>query len=405
MMPAPARLEAVDQVRAHQRHWLDTTRKQVADGGHFAICNGDEFEEVFLAMGIPVVAINYWNYLIVAKQQKQHYFDVLNQRGYPGENFFALGLASTMAPANAPWGGLPKPTLICGSLRYEMELRVTELWAREFKCPIIPMDFAFPTPAMQDTPSDWFPRIRDEWESLVDPQRLNYRAAQERRAITYVEQLTGRTFSVADLERCMNLINDQMDWWARARLALGAAKPCPVSMRDQMSMYQAMWHRGTEAGVKLVKDYCLEVEDRVKRGIGGYQNEKLRFFYGDQVPAFQDWAEKTYGAVAVACSYSGFPDAYARTVHNHDPLRALAGRHLLLVLYEANFIIGQAKDHRCDAIIMIEPHTTPEYPSIEQQMAEQHGIPYLAIPRESDDPEVRSIIAKFIEERLQGKAK
>ena len=55
-----------------------------------------------------------------------------------------------MEPTQAPWGGLPKPTLICGSLRYEMELRVTELWAREFDCPTIPMDFAFPTPAIQD---------------------------------------------------------------------------------------------------------------------------------------------------------------------------------------------------------------------------------------------------------------
>jgi benzoyl-CoA reductase subunit B len=399
-MTQPQRLDAVNQVRAHQRHWLDTTRKQVQDGGHFAICNGDEFEEVFIAMGIPVVAINYWNYLVVAQQKKRHYFDVLNQRGFPGDNFFALGLASTMAPEQAPWGGLPKPTLICGSLRYEMELRVTELWAREYGCPIIPMDFAFPTPGMQSFPADWFDRIRDEWESFVDPHRLEYRLAQERRAITYVEQLTGKTFSVGELERSMNLINEQMDWWRRARLALGAATPCPVNMRDQMSMYQAMWHRGTEAGVKLVRDYCLEVEDRAKRGIGGYANEKLRFFYGDQVPAFQEWAEQTYGAVAVACSYSGFPDAYARTVHNHDPLRALAGRHLLLALFEANFLVGQAKDHKCDAIIMIESHTVPEYPSVERKHAEENGIPYLSIPRDSDDPEIRAMVARFIEERL-----
>ena len=397
----PPRLEAVNQVRAHQRKWLADTRASVANGGHFAICNGDEFEEVFIAMGIPVVAINYWNYLVVAQQKKQYYFDVLNKRGFPGDNFFALGLASTMEPSQAPWGGLPKPTLICGSLRYEMELRVTELWAREFGCPIIPMDFAFPSPALQEFPDDWFDRIRDDWKSLVDPHRLEFRLDTERRAITYVEQLTGKTFSVAELERSMTLLNEQMDWWARARMALGQATPCPVTMRDQMSMYQTMWHRGTEAGVELVRAYCEEVEHRARHGIGGYAKENYRFYYGDQVPAFQDWAEETYGAVAVAGSYSGFPDAYARNIHDHDPMRALAARHLLLVLYDKNWLIKQARDHKCDAFIMIEPHVDPEFPSVEQQAAEAAGIPYLSIPYDGDDDLIRSLVSRFIEERLR----
>ena len=397
----PPRLESVNAVRNHQREWLAATREGVANGGHFAICNGDEFEEVFIAMGIPVVAINYWNYLVTAQQKKDYYFGVLNERGYVGENFFALGLASSMEPTNAPWGGLPKPTLICGSLRYEMELRVTELWAREYGCPIIPMDFAFPTPALQEFPANWFDEIRDNWESLVDPHRLEFRMAQERRAITYVEQLTGKTFSVAELERSMTLLNEQMDWWAKAREILGAATPCPVTMRDQMSMYQTMWHRGTEAGVKLVRDYCEEVEHRARHGIGGYAKESIRFYYGDQVPAFQDWAEETYGAVAVACSYSGFPDAYARNIHNHDPMRALAARHLLLVLYDHNWLLKQARDHKCDAFIMIEPHIDPEFPSIEQQTAEAAGIPYLSIPYDGDDDHIRGLVSRFIEERLK----
>lgn len=400
MSAVPPRLESVNAVRMHQRQWLSKTRESVANGGHFAICNGDEFEEVFIAMGIPVIAINYWNYLVMAQQKTPHYYEVLNERGYPGQNFFAQGLATAMDPDNAPWGGLPKPTLICGSLRYEMELRVTELWAKEYGCPIIPMDFAFPTPALQDYPEDFLGTVRNDWETLVDPHRLEFRIAQERRAITYVEQLTGITFSVAELERNMNLLNEQMDWWARARHALGQAKPCPVTMRDQMSMYQTMWHRGTEAGVELVKNYCLEIEDRVEKGIGAYPKENLRFYYGDQVPVFEDWIVETYGAVPVACSYSAFPDAYARNVHNNDPMRALAARHLLLNVYDKNWLIKQAKEHKADFFIMIEPHTTDEYPSAEQQLAEANGIPYLAIRENADTPEVRRRISEFIESRL-----
>ena len=57
------RLDAVNRVRAHQRAWIEETRASVEAGGPFAICNGDEAEEIFLALGIPVLAINYWNFL------------------------------------------------------------------------------------------------------------------------------------------------------------------------------------------------------------------------------------------------------------------------------------------------------------------------------------------------------
>lgn len=395
------RLAAVDQVRNHQRVWLDNTRKRVLDGEPFAICNGDEFEEVFNALGVPVLAVNYWNFLIAAQKKKDHFFDVLNARGYPGQQFFAMGLASTMDPENAPWGGLPKPALICGSLRYEMELRVTELWAREFGCPIFPQDFAFPSPNIREMPANWFELIRDDWEKLVDGKRLDFRIQQERNVSSYVEQLTGRTFSLSDLEQSMNLINDQMDLWAEVRRLICEAEACPVHMRDQMSMYQAMWHRGTPTGMKLITDYRDEVKHRAEKGLGAYRNEKFRFYYGDQVPAFAQWAEDEYGLVAVACSYTGLPDCYARTVLNHDPLRALAARHLLLYYHNADWIVKQATDHRCHAIIMIEEHTVPEYPSIERQKAEAAGIAYLGIPREADDPQVRALISEFVETRLQ----
>jgi hypothetical protein len=394
------RLSAVNQVREHQRVWLDTTRKRVMDGEPFAICNGDEFEEIFNVLGVPVLAINYWNYLIDAQKKRAHFNDVLHARGFPGAHFFALGLASTMDPGSAPWGGLPKPALICGSLRYEMELRVTELWAREFGCPVFPQDFAFPSPAIMPVKADWFDLIRDQWEQLVDARRLEFRMQQEKLVASYVEQLTGRTFSLADLERSMRMLNEQMDYWAETRLLIGGAEKCPVHMRDQMSMYQAMWHRGTATGIKLIKDYRDEVRQRVDKGLAAYRNEKYRFFYGDQVPAFAAWAEEEHGLVAVACSYTGLPDAYARNVHNHDPLRALAARHLALYFQEPNWLLKQAREHHCDAVIMIEEHTVAEYPSIEKQFLEGHGIPYLAIPREADDPQVRGLISQFVKSRL-----
>jgi len=99
------RLASVNRVRAHQRDWIAETRRRTAEGEPFAICNGDEFEEIFIAMGIPVLAINYWNFLIAAQGKTQHYTDVLHQHGYAGAHFFGLALASTLAPEEAPDDG------------------------------------------------------------------------------------------------------------------------------------------------------------------------------------------------------------------------------------------------------------------------------------------------------------
>src|SRR4051812_45061013 len=128
----PDRLASINQVREHQRKWLAKTREEVLDGGHFAVCNGDEFEEVLLCMGVPVIAVNYWNFLIAAQGKQAQFEELLHSRGFAGPQFYGLGLASTLDPGNAPWGGLPKPTLICGSLRYESEMRVHEHWATAF---------------------------------------------------------------------------------------------------------------------------------------------------------------------------------------------------------------------------------------------------------------------------------
>ena len=59
------RLASVDAVRAHQRRWLEETRTAVAEGGReFAICNADDFEEIFTAFDIPVLVVNYWNSIV-----------------------------------------------------------------------------------------------------------------------------------------------------------------------------------------------------------------------------------------------------------------------------------------------------------------------------------------------------
>ena len=395
--PVANRLESVNRVRAHQRAWIEQTRQSVAAGGPFAICNGDEAEEIFLAMGIPVLAINYWNFLIAAQQSIPHFTQVLHERNYPGRHFFALGLASSIAPEKAPWGGLPQPTIICGSSRSETELRITELWAREVGAHCFPLEFSFPSEHLKPLPEDWWNYTRERWEELVDADRLEHRVAQERALISFLEQVTGRNFSVADLSRAMVLANEQMEHWIEARRLIGRTHPCPVHVRDQMSMYQAMWHRGSPMGVELVRDYLDEIRARVAAGAAGYRNEQIRIYYSGDTPPWSQFAEDELGIVTTANFYSAVPDLYARTIHDDDPLRALAARHLFLFAFTPGRIAYVAQEFDCDAVVVVEPYMD-RYPaelSRERQAVEAVGLPYLALPREADDADVRQRLSDF----------
>jgi len=399
MTDAPARLESVNRIRQIRRDWTEDTRARVAAGEDFVVCNGDECEELMIAMDIPFIAVNYWNFLIVAQRKADYYYNVLRERGHLNDDFFALGYAATLDPSQAPWGGLPAPTLIVGSTRFESELRICELWAKEVGCPCIPLDFSFPEPIAKRLPWEWPDRMFNEWDKFVDSNRLEHRWSEERQVIRHLERATGKSFSIAELARVCDLINEQMDWWQKAQDLIAGAKRCPVTIRDQMSMYQAMWHRGTELGVDLIKGYHDEVEERVRNGVAAVPNEKIRFYYGSQTPPWATEIEQKYGATAVACYYTGIPKLYARAFDPDDPMMALAARHMLLFSFGPTRMIREAVAHRCDAVIGIEPHRS-EYPSTEERECEAAGLPFLALPREADDAEIVDMVSRFFEDRF-----
>ena len=98
-------LKIAKEMNAYQKKWLANVREQVSKGQPFAICNGDEFEEIFNAMDIPVMVLNYRSKIIATEGKASHYKKVLKDRGYnPLHLFFSLGLACTMDnnPDTAP---------------------------------------------------------------------------------------------------------------------------------------------------------------------------------------------------------------------------------------------------------------------------------------------------------------
>jgi len=390
------RLESVNAIRAHQRTWLANARERAATGEPFVISTSDEVEEIMAAFEIPVLVINYWNFLITAQRKAGHFSHVLESRGYVGPHFFALGLASTLEPEEAPWGGLPRPALIVGATRHETELKITERWARELGCPCFPLDFNFASPYRRLPGDDWWAKIRDHWEDLVDAARLELRIEQNKALISFVEQLTGKSFSWQALRQVMERVNAQMDVMSEARDLIAGARVCPVTLRDQISAYQSNWHRGTLAGLDLARAYRDEVQQRVADGIAAYDNAKVRLLYWSmqQEPDFHAYLEERYGAVFVGAPYGAMPQTYARTVFDDDPLRALSARHIFLFdMTSTSWMVSEAQRYGVDAVVGVEEPSP--YPSGFRQACESAGLRYLAVPRVSDDAEVRGLLDEF----------
>ena len=394
------RLKSVDAVRAYQRAWLNETRDAAKGGKPFAISHSDESEEIFTALNIPVLVINYWNFVIVSQNKAQHYDNLLEERGFVGPHFFGLGFASTLDPENAPWGGLPKPAVLMGSARSEHELRIAEMWARELQCPFFPLDFNFSSSVKRIPPAKWWERLRDDWESLVDPDRLNFRVEQNKALIRYLETITGRTFSLLQLRALMERINHQMDEWTAALSLVAGAPVCPVTLRDQLAIYQMMWHRGSPVASDFIKAYREEVEARVRSGISAYGTTKYRLLYWSmlQEPPFHAFLQERYQAAFVASPYSSIPQFYARTVFDDDPLRALSARNLFLFFLNSEWLVNEARRNRCDGVVAIEPPCST--PSANQIACENADIPFIAVPGAKDDETTRVALSRFMEERL-----
>jgi len=397
-----AQLESANAIRAYQREWLANTRERVSRGEPFAICNGDEFEEVFNIMDIPVIVINYWNSIIATRRMTEYYSDVLAKRGYP-VSYFALGLASTIDnnPETAPWGGLPRPALIIGGTKSDMEMKVLEIWAREYGCPFFPLDFGLDAVPewVYPPPPRWWEKMAEHWDELIDPRRLDLRVEEEKALISFIEVTTGKRLSMARLKRGLELLNEQEMLWGKARDLIAETIPCPVSLRDQLAVYQAQWHRGTVRGRDFIKAYYEEVKDRVENGVAACPTEKLRLMWmAATPPRWARWAEEKYGAVCVASLFSSIPiDCYYRTDLNNDLMRTLAGRHMVLFMETPDWRLKDAKLHQCNGVVET---ANPAVPSFNRQLFEEAGMPFCQIPRDQDDGEVRSILSDFIETRL-----
>ena len=321
----------VDATAFQKNFGASLRRRVIEDGEPFVVAQADTPHEIFHVMDIPLITNQWWSAYIAAKQLSETYFKTLADHGYPANTcrYCSLGLACTLKndPATAPWGGMPKPTALVARLTCDCIQRVFSQWADALGTEFIPLE----APAWRHKDGEWFKHSRDDWEQVYEPERIALMVEEMQQLIAILEERTGRRFDEDRLRHLMERINEQESYIAEAATMIGTARPCPVSIAEQMpNTMIPQWHRGSDWAVNHARKFRDEVADRIARGAGGTSRERLRLMWiGAGVwhdPGFYQALEERLGAVFVWSMYMPFAGPqYIRTLKD-KPLEALASR-------------------------------------------------------------------------------
>ncbi len=411
-------LESSARAAEFQKAWFAELRRDVFENQKpYAIVQADMPLELFQVMNVPVVSNQWWASLVAAKRLAPSYLDGLNAMGYHDGlcRYCSLSLASTIAGdlSQAPWGGLPKPALVSARLTCDCIQRVFEIWAEKLGSSFFPLD----VPGATELPPRWWELSRHRWSELFEAHRLDFMVAQFHSLIAVLERVSGRRFNVERLRALMEGVNQQEEYFEEVRDLICDAPKTPVRMNEQLSnVMAAQWVRGSDWAIAHARAFRDEVKARVEAGIAACPSERLRLMWvgaglwhdTDFYTAF----EEQYGAVFVWSMYLAFgPDGYIRYGLD-DPLRALASRtvsfneQLHNPPWANEWIVDQAKRHRIDAALVLEPlGTRPSATGnrfIEKAL-EANGIPVLPIVADMVDARgwdglaMRKKVGQFLE--------
>jgi benzoyl-CoA reductase subunit B len=387
-------LQCTADALAHQRRFgAELKRRVVENGDPFVVAQADTPHELFHAMDIPLITNQWWSAYISAKQLSARYFKVLEERGYPGNGcrYCSLGLACTLAndPSTAPWGGLPKPIALVARLTCDCIQHVFGQWAAALGTEFFPLE----APAWTHKDAAWFEKSNDQWEEVFQADRIELLVEEMRVLIALLERKTGRRFSEAKLTALMEKINEQEGYIAEAAQLIGAARPCPVSIADQMpNTMIPQWHRGSEWAVAHAKRFRDEVAERVKAGVSVSSNERIRLMWiGAGLwhdPGFYNALEEQLGAVFVWSMYMPFAGPQYIRKLGGKPLHELASRIcsmnevLHLPPWMNGWMVSEAQRCGIDAALILVPPDSRLSQSgtlLTRLSLEQAGVPTLAL--------------------------
>jgi hypothetical protein len=362
-------LTSVANFGTYQREWFAGVRTRAAAGEPFAIVNANAPQEILRAFDIPFVVNQWWASIVAAKQQSKRYAGLLREHRYPAatEAYSAQGLAAGFDQdlEQAPWGGLPRPTMLHAVPDSDATRNLFDLWAEASGAELHLYERTIES--RWQLPDAWWARLHDDWEGTLETERLDLMAADLRRSIDRIEQTTGRTFDNDRFAAVMDLVNEQEDYYRRTRDLIAMTRPAPASIVDTMPATMVpQWHRGTVWARDAARAFYEEVRERVANGAAACAGERRRLMWvgrglWNDTAFYQRW-EESHGAVFVWSMYLGLAaDGYIRRfAPGEDPIRALAARfvtmgdELRMPTWAGAWHVKEAKTHGIDGAVAID---------------------------------------------------
>jgi rRNA processing protein Krr1/Pno1 len=397
-----------------------STKERVLEGEPWGICELNEAEEIFLAMDIPyIMGLQGWlaHAPSHTKQAMPLYLGALNKEGYNQCGHCGMGLASAIVrdPQIEPLGKKVKAPIVVRTTDCEAGLKLSETLARKYNGFFFPLQLSYFYHELR-TPR-WWEKIRDHWDEVIDPHRIDMKVEELKGLIKFLEVTTGKTFSITKLTKVMELVNEQNDYFRKARDLIAETTPCPVTVAEH-AIYGIQSYRGTEQARDIVKMFYEDVKERVEKGEAPCPNEKIRLMWAGSGlksnRAFYRSFEDKYNATFVCSGFlSVGADCYARAILNNDPLRALAGRYVFLGNVRPNreLLHREAKLFKINGVVAQLVNKSKDCPMnilnpLNIKYFEKLGIPTCSIYadsrdiREWDEARVKAQVSQFIEEKL-----
>lgn len=403
-------LDVTRSLRAHQREWFASLRRDVNEEGKPFIITGANFpHEISEALDIAAMTDVWYSGLIAAKRESGHYSQVLEDAGFHLglSRYAALPLAASMdtSERELPWGGFPRPSLVA-SMPYAPH---SELLAKLFDVPHV----AMPRPVLPAPQPNWW-ESRWNWEDLEGSDRIDLIVEEFRQLISQLERLAGKRLDPDRLSETFDKANRQLEYFDEVRRQICTAPKLPVRLGEAMSQVMGIqWHRGTDWAVAQAKSFADEIRQRVANEQWVCPGERYRLMYigaglWQQLDFFTEF-EETHGVVFARSNYLSFAcDGYPR--YGRDPLRALAARYatfndqLHMPPWAGAWAVWEARTHRLSGGVQLDSMGLGQ--KLISRELEEAGFPVLQFPvdpldtRTWNEQKMRALVTEFIESRL-----
>jgi benzoyl-CoA reductase/2-hydroxyglutaryl-CoA dehydratase subunit BcrC/BadD/HgdB len=307
---------------------------------------------------------------------------------------YARGDIGSVLSGKSPAGRLPRPDLLgCCTNICQTVLYWYRALAEHLRVPLVLVDTPF---------------VYGE----AKPHHLAYVQTQLEELTQAAGRVSGRPLRPEALARAMELSRVGTELWG-ACLATGRHRPSPWTGFDgfiHMAPIVAM--RGTEACNAYYRELKDELDDRVRRGIGGIRDERHRLLW-DNLPIWYRIRQlaETFAAAGfnfVCTTYTNAWAEPAKSIDASDPMGSAARAYSTILLNRdlnnrLRVMRELCRDYAVDGVVLHSDRSCKPYSvgqiDIKERLGRELGV--RAVVLEADHADPRAFSEEQLDTRVQ----